>query len=149
STNMKIPRWFNRNRFISIVRVATAGAVVTAAVAMAFVAVGPSPSFLSNHRAQAKPASRPSAAPLPALRLQHHLETLLGTSGNEGSRLDGPEQERYDNMAYPNKVITEVVRTKAAKAAKTMDKSPAPPSQKWKLVGPSGVPASALVASES
>ena len=42
-----------------------------------------------------------------------------------------------------------MVRTKAAKAAKTLDTTSAPPSQKWKLVGPSGVPASALVASES
>src|SRR5204863_97685 len=50
---------------------------------------------------------------------------------------------------YPNKAITETVRTKAAKAAKTVDKTSAPPSQKWKLVGPNGVPASALVASES
>ena len=89
---MKMPRWFNRNRFTSIVRVATAGALVAAATAMAFVAVGPLPSFLRNQQAQANPASRPSAVPL-ALRLQHHLETLPGGSGNEASRLDGPEQE--------------------------------------------------------
>src|SRR5262245_7214394 len=38
---MKIPRWFSRNRFTSIVRVATAGVLVTAAAAMAFVAIKP------------------------------------------------------------------------------------------------------------
>src|SRR5207248_11702466 len=122
---------------------------ISAAVATTFVAVDPSPPFLSNHHAQANPASRPSAAPLALQRLQHHLETLLGGSGDEASRLDGPEQERYDNIAYPNTVITDVVRTKASKAANTLDKTSAPPSAKWKLVGPSGVPASALVASES
>src|SRR5437762_8372176 len=146
---MKNPHWSNRNRFISIVRIACASALVTAAAAMAVVAVGPLPSFLSSQLAQANPASRPSAVPLGLVRLQHHLETLPGGSGNEASRLDGPEQERYDNIAYPNKAITETVRTKAAKAAKTVDKTSAPPSQKWKLVGPNGVPASALVASES
>src|SRR5690242_20404273 len=95
------------------------------------------------------PSSRDASVPLALLRLEHHLETLPGGRGNEASRLDGPEQERYENIAYPNTFITEVVRTKAEKAAKTVDKTSAPPSQKWKLVGPSGVPASALVASES
>src|SRR5437763_7122825 len=146
---MKNPHWFNRNRFTSIVRVATAGALVTAAAAVAFVVVGPLPWFLSKQQAQASPASPRTAATRALQRLQHHLETLLRGSGNEAERLNGPEQERYDNMAYPNTFITEVVRTKAAKAAKTLDKTSAPPSAKWKLVGPSGVPASALVASES
>jgi hypothetical protein len=148
--SMKNPRSFSRpNRVLSFLRFASGLTLISAAVAMAFVAVNPSTPLLSNQQAQANPASRASAVPLPSLRLQHHLETLLGGSGNEASRLYGPEQERYDNMAYPNTVITEVVRTNAVKAAKTMDKAPAPPSQKWKLVGPSGVPASALVASES
>ena len=119
---------------------------ISAAVATTFVAVDPSPPFLSNHHAQANPTSRPSAV---SLALQRHLETLPGESGGEGSRLNGPEQERYDNIAYPNTVITDVVRTRASKAANTLDKTSAPPSAKWKLVGPSGVPASALVASES
>jgi len=148
--SMKNSRSFSRpNRVLSFLRFASGLTLISAAVAMAFVAVNPSTPLLSNQQAKANPASRPSAVPLPRLRLQHHLETLLGGSGNEAERLNGPEQERYDNMAYPNTVITEVVRTNAVKAAKTMDKAPAPPSQKWKLVGPSGVPASALVASES
>src|SRR5439155_23086330 len=37
---MKTSHWFNRNRFTSIVRFATAGTLVTAAAAMAFVAGG-------------------------------------------------------------------------------------------------------------
>ena len=35
---MKTHRWFIRNRFTSIVRVATAGALLSAAAAMAFIA---------------------------------------------------------------------------------------------------------------
>src|SRR5215471_4214444 len=38
---MKIRSWINQNRFTSILRIATAGALVTAAVAMAFVAARP------------------------------------------------------------------------------------------------------------
>jgi hypothetical protein len=38
---MKSDRWFNRNRFSLIMRVATAGALVTAAAAMALVAANP------------------------------------------------------------------------------------------------------------
>jgi hypothetical protein len=55
---MKTPRWFNRNRFFSLVRFASAGTLVTAAAAMAFVAgsdrlftVSSSPSQLSQDRA--------------------------------------------------------------------------------------------------
>ena len=39
---MKIPSWFNQNRFTSIVRVASAVTLISAAAAMAFVAVRPS-----------------------------------------------------------------------------------------------------------
>ena len=146
---MKSDRWFNRNRIPRHLRTATVVMLMSGAAALAFVAVDPSRSFLRHQQAQANHTSRPSAVPLALLRLQHHLETLPGGSGDEASRLNGPEQERYDNIAYPKTVITDVVRTKAEKAAKTIDKTSAPPSQKWTLVGPSGVPASALVASES
>src|SRR5438094_7250755 len=40
--NMKIPSWFNQNRFTSIVRVASAVTLISAAAAMVFVAVRPS-----------------------------------------------------------------------------------------------------------
>src|SRR2546428_9803400 len=39
---MKSNRWFNRNRFSSFTRIATAGMLVSAAAAMAFVAARPS-----------------------------------------------------------------------------------------------------------
>jgi hypothetical protein len=39
---MKSNRWFSRNRFVSLVRIAGAGTLVAAAAAMAFVAVRPS-----------------------------------------------------------------------------------------------------------
>src|SRR5437868_976218 len=120
-----------RTRFFSFTRIGAATALLSAGLATAFVAVNPSPSFLRNQQARANPASRPSAVPLGLQRLQRHLETLPGGAGDEASRLNGPEQERYDNIAYPNTVITETVRTKAAKAAKTLDNTSAPPSQKW------------------
>src|SRR5439155_14078581 len=66
---MKTSHWFNRNRFTSIVRFATAGTLVTAAAAMAFVAgsdrlvpVGSPSSQLSQDRpATAKIAGEPDA----------------------------------------------------------------------------------------
>src|SRR5438034_5633976 len=66
---MKTSHWFNRNRFTSIVRIATAGTLVTAAAAMAFVAgsgrlltVSSPPSQLSQDRlATAKIAGEPDA----------------------------------------------------------------------------------------
>src|SRR5216117_3867346 len=39
---MKTNRWFNRNRVVSHLRVASAGTLISAAAAMAFVAVRPS-----------------------------------------------------------------------------------------------------------
>ena len=43
---MKLPRWFNRNRFTSIVRIVFAGTLISAAGAMAFVTVNPAGPFL-------------------------------------------------------------------------------------------------------
>ncbi len=39
---MKTPRWFNRNRFFSHLRIASAGTLLITAGALAFVAVRPS-----------------------------------------------------------------------------------------------------------
>ncbi|PYJ91165.1 MAG: hypothetical protein DME62_15820, partial [Verrucomicrobia bacterium] len=66
---MKTSHWFNRNRFTSIVRFATAGTLVTAAAAMAFVAgsdrlvtAGTASSQLSQDRvAKGKLAGDPDA----------------------------------------------------------------------------------------
>src|SRR6266576_3024798 len=82
--SMKTSRSFSRpNRVLSFLRFASGLTLISAAVAMAFVAVNPSTPLLSNQQAQANPTSRPSAAPLGLLRLEHHLETLPGGSGNE------------------------------------------------------------------
>ena len=146
---MKTSRRFTQpNRFLSFLRLASGLTLISAAAAMALVALDPASSFLSNTQSQAKAKAQPSTSRL--LTLQRDLETALGRGeSGEGSRLNGPEQERYDNIAYPKTVIAEVQRTKAAKAAKALDKIAAAPSQAWQLVGPNGVPADALVASES
>src|SRR5215472_13226971 len=68
--SMKTLRWFNRNRFISIVRVATAGALVTAAAALAFVAGGnrlltvssPASDLAQDREVKGKMAGDPDAA---------------------------------------------------------------------------------------
>src|SRR5260370_42173829 len=44
---MKTPRWFTRNRLLSHLRIATAGTLVSAALAMAFVAVRPASALAS------------------------------------------------------------------------------------------------------
>ncbi|PYL24274.1 MAG: hypothetical protein DMF37_07865, partial [Verrucomicrobia bacterium] len=46
---MKIPSWFNQKRFTSIVRVASAVTLISAAAAMAFVAARPSSAAAPNY----------------------------------------------------------------------------------------------------
>jgi hypothetical protein len=88
---MKIPRSFSENRLTSHLRIITAGILLSAAAAMAFVAAK---------------SSKPSIAAQPngkvPLRLEEkfvrnkafadHFKTLLGRakSSGEGSRVEGP-----------------------------------------------------------
>src|SRR5438876_11692672 len=66
---MKTSHWFNRNRFTSIVRIATAGTLVTAAAAMAVVAGGgrlvtvgsPSSQLSQDRAAKGKIAGEPDS----------------------------------------------------------------------------------------
>ena len=140
---MKTPRWFTSNRFVSHLRIVGAVTLLSAAAAMAFVAVNPSGKLLSR---------RSNAKPVRSNVFERHLETLLGRvheKDAEASPLDGFAQEMYDRNAYPRKHIGEVERRAAANAARAMTQLAAVHSTRWQPIGPSGVPADALVASES
>ena len=80
-------------------------------------------------------------------RFETSLKKMAG--GGEPSVLDGPEQEAYDNRAYPSAFISAAQRLTAANAAAAIGKLPGGKATNWQPLGPFGVPASALVASES
>jgi hypothetical protein len=168
------------NRLPSILRIFTAGALVSAAAAMAFVAVkSSSPSVApksSSPSLMAKLGGK-RAAELEAKFVRNkafadHFKTLLGRtkSSGEGSRLDGPAQEAYDNRAYPAQWIAPTQRRAAWAAANALRHTGRPsssplsspltplvplpppppfPNTPWAELGPNGVPASSLVVNES
>src|SRR5205823_8529470 len=65
------------------------------------------------------------------------------------SAVDGAAQEDYDNRAYPSRWISTTQTQMAAMAAQQKDLLPNATTNNWQELGPSGVPADALVASES
>jgi len=71
------------------------------------------------------------------------------SGGAESEATDGPAQEAYDNLAYPAASIAAAQQEAAANAANAIGRLPGGKRTNWQEVGPSGVPASALVASES
>jgi hypothetical protein len=71
------------------------------------------------------------------------------SGGGEPASIDGPDQEAYDNRAYPAMSIAAAEQLAAANAAQAIGKLPGGKATNWQELGPSGVPASALVASES
>ncbi|MGE5273031.1 MAG: hypothetical protein ACM3QU_04560 [Verrucomicrobiota bacterium] len=71
-------------------------------------------------------------------------------SGEPGSSLDGLNQQIYSDQAYPALAIASAQEQAAARAAARIKALPArTKTTGWQLVGPSGVTASKLVASES
>jgi hypothetical protein len=85
------------------------------------------------------------------LRYHNYLQTLLGGTSKSGEpdSLDGLAQEMYDNAAYPAASIAVAQQQSAANAAKAIGKLPGGKKTNWQQLGPSGVFASGLVASES
>lgn len=71
------------------------------------------------------------------------------SGGAESEATDGPAQEKYDNLAYPAVSIDAAQQQAAANAANAIARLPGGKKTNWQEVGPSGVPASAQVASES
>jgi hypothetical protein len=111
---------------------------------MAFVAAKPSTSI--SHEKTSTGHLRP--------RHGDAFETSLGQLSQSGepesSRIhNGRAQEAYDNRAYPKKWIEAAQQLTAANAANAIANLPAATAANWTEVGPTGVPADALVASES
>ena len=138
------------NRLPSLLRIFTAGALVTAAAAMAFVAVKTSTS--TNHAKLSMGRFR---------ALQEALETSLGMtrsgepeagtkiSGAINKLHNGRAQQLYDDRAYPRQFIESAQQINAANAASTIAGLAPLLSGSWAPLGPNGVAADALVASES
>src|SRR5436190_15142790 len=135
------------NRVPSLLRIFAAGALVSAAAAMAFVAAKTSTS--AGH-------AKPSLSDLRVLHRRDAFETSQG--GLNRSRSGEPEssgihngraQEHYDNRAYPRKWIDAAQQVAAANAANAIAALSPALATAWTELGPSGVPADALVAGES
>src|SRR6266536_6019681 len=115
---MKPTRWFTRSNSIrSYLRLATAGTLISAAAAMAFVAANSSSPLLSDKSA-GKGEAKLEPRFLRNKAFADHYKTLLGRakSSGEASRLDGVAQEAYDNRAYPANWIAPA-QQRAARAA--------------------------------
>src|SRR5438128_2506949 len=123
-------------------RIAIAGALFIAAAAMAFVAVKTSTSH-----------AKPSVSHFRTLH-RDLFETSLGKLSQSGepesTRIhNGRAQEDYDNRAYPKKWIRAAQQLAAANAAKAIANLPPATPASWQNLGPSGVPADAIVVNES
>ncbi len=136
------------NRVFSHLRTAVAITLTSAAVAMALVAANPSgPSLFGKSDGKAKASLQANSARAKAFMV--HFKALSAVkNGGEGS-VDGKAQEDYDNRAYPATSIAAAQQQAAANAAKQLGKFPGGKKNNWQELGPSGVPADALVASES
>jgi len=72
-----------------------------------------------------------------------------GSKSGEPESINGPAQQIYDDQAYPATTIAPAQQAAAAQAAASVGKLPGGKKTNWQELGPSGVTASALVASES
>jgi hypothetical protein len=130
---MKTPRWFIGNRFVSHLRMAGAVTLLSAAAAMAFVAIQPSGPFLLG-KADNKSAVNKSRQSLAAL-----LKNKLAVPGPEQDA--GPTaaaEADYVNRAYPAAYVPFTFTSNAQQAWKRIK------SQRnrntvgtWTLAGPS------------
>jgi hypothetical protein len=133
---MKTPRWFTGNRFVSHLRMAGAVALMSAATAMAFVAVKPSgPLWVKS---DSKDAINKFSQNRTAL-----FRNKLAIPGPE--REGGPTaaaQEDYANRAYPAKDVPFSAILNATRAwtnvrAMGAGRGPKARAGAWTLVGPS------------
>src|SRR5712691_11454002 len=95
-TNMKASRWFNRNRLSSLVRMASAVTLMSAAAAMAFVAVKPVGPYLLGG----------SDIKHPSNKLRQDRDASFGNRlAMPGPERDGTPtaaaEEEYAHRAYP------------------------------------------------
>jgi hypothetical protein len=133
---MKTPRWFNRNRFVSHLRMATAVTLISAAAAMAFVSTAP-PSLLV-----ARKSSVDEGAFSRFSKFRQDRDQLRGLPGIErdGTPLLAAEQD-YANRAYPateipfSATLNAHAAFKKVKARSTTATSST--TSTWTLLGPS------------
>ncbi len=137
-------------------------AFISAAAAMAFVAVNPSgPSLVGKTKGSNQPKLQRSGA-LPTALAKHlrelreeSFETSLGKLSQSGepessNRIhNGRAQELYDNRAYPKKFIEAAQQQAAAGAAQAISNLAPAALTSWLPLGPNGVPADDVVSSES
>src|SRR5438477_4170190 len=129
--------------------IALAGALFIAAGAIAFVAVKTS---TSTSHATSTSQAKISMSHFRAL--QEALETSLGATRSgepEGSKKihNGRAQQLYDDQAYPRKWVEAAQQITAANAAQQIASMAPLLTGPWTALGPNGVAADALVASES
>src|SRR6266436_4836320 len=132
---MKTPRWFTRTRFFSLVRITSASVLLTAAAAMAFVAVKPSGPFW------VKSDSKGAINKFNQNRAQL-FRNKLAMPGPE--REGGPTaaaQEAYANRAYPAPYVPFALTRNAHRAwSNVMARAPGKGINVlggWSLAGPS------------
>ncbi len=155
------PRQFSRSGSLPLyLRFATAVTLMSAAAAMALVAANPSgPSLFGKSDSKANVGRDANAVRSDAFRKR--LQTLLDIGNGGEGPFDGAAQEAYDNRAYPKRWIDGTTARAAANAADAIaNRAAANPANatanvagaaqaSWQQLGPFGVPADALVASES
>ncbi len=129
---MKTPRWFSRTRFFSLVRITSASTLLTAAAAMAFIAVQPSSSF-PWRKSDAKNAINKFSQNRAAL-----FRNKLAMPGPE--REGGPTaaaEQAYANRAYPAAYVPLAATLNARAAFRTSQARGNSNIGVWNLIGPS------------
>ena len=130
---MKSNRSFSRNRILSCLRIATAGTLISAAAAMAFVAAKPSGPFLLGKSDNTDQAIN---------KFRQGRDQI----GGNRRAMPGPETDRgpiaaaeedYAKRAYPASDVPFKLTVDAQKAWANV-KSQAPSAGVWTLIGPSG-----------
>jgi len=135
------------SRSFSLLRATITITLVSAAAAMALVAGNP-----FTHSLSGKSDSKAKALPLTSLHplaQMERFEALSAVKGSGEGSVRAKEQEDYDNRAYPATAIGAAQQKAAANAAGALGKLPGGKKNNWQQVGPNGVAADALVASES
>jgi len=135
------------SRSFSLLRTTIVVILVSAATAMALVAGNP---FTHSLFGKADGKTKQNAAnPVRSKFLMDRFETLSAVKGSGEGPAGGRDQEDYENRAYPATAIGVAQQQAAANAANTLGKLPGGKKTNWQQVGPNGVSADALVASES
>jgi hypothetical protein len=109
--------------------------------------MGRTKAMAEGEQARAARGRTPHFTKLDRDAFETSLKKISG--GGEPAPNEGPDQEAYDNRAYPATHIAAAQQLAAANAAAAIGKLPGGKHSNWQELGPDGVPASALVASES